>query len=306
MQNEELAETLRTGINVNLKIQRNKLRQTQRQIRVATLKFKYQIEQHGKSTCRPFCEAMHAALPRELRDMIYEGFIEEHNATFYHSGDGTTLYANGRSALQHCFDPAYTGYGMHQDMIEGLGRKDSRFDFRGRHKMVGETFFQYTHHFGFDLTSIIRSIGVMVNSANMKEREDMFLYLKALFNLRKGTVVTIFIESGGSNKIQVTRSFRQILRVIFPFLNELRDAEYKLNIVLNPGYVPSAVKNGSGTAFSIVPTQKFRYLFTPDNAKFTPEGFEEKLQEYFSMYKGGWYQRIVPDKPELSEDSDSW
>lgn len=161
------------------------MREARRQLRVETLKFENLIAHHGKFACRPLCEAMHKTLSRELRDMIYEYLIKGHNITFCQSGGGTVIYANGRSAIHHCFDPSYTRYEMHKDILGELGHKNSRFDFRGHHDMVGNTFLQYKSGFGFDLVPIIRNIGVIIKPDNVKKREVMFRDLQAFSTSKK-------------------------------------------------------------------------------------------------------------------------
>ncbi|KAF1850259.1 uncharacterized protein K460DRAFT_269872, partial [Cucurbitaria berberidis CBS 394.84] len=259
--------------------QKRELRKAGLELRAAKKKFKDQVAAQARRECRPLCEKMHAKLPQELRDIICESIISDHNATFFHGENHETTVANGTSPLQHCFEPAYTGKGMHKDMVVSLGRLGSRFDFRGHHELLGTVFEQYLVEFGLDLATTIKRIGLLVTERDLKTRETMFERLENLFKLSPGTAMYIFIETGDKTLPQVKRQFRRVLRVLFPLLHRLKDAGYLIKIVMNPPYLSSAVKNSNASTFSVVPEAPYRYEITPDNAQFTAAGFEDKLEK---------------------------
>lgn len=114
----------------------HELRTTRHALRAAKYKFDDIISKQAKRECRLLCEKVYEKLPQELRDMIYESIIADHNATFFHGKNGTTSIANGTSRLQHCFELGYIGTGMYRDMVARMGSIGSRFDFRGRHELL--------------------------------------------------------------------------------------------------------------------------------------------------------------------------
>jgi hypothetical protein len=251
-----------------------------KELKSAKRKFQGQIEHEAKRTCRPLCEKMHEKLPRELRDMVYKDLIiDNNNATLYCGEDSAAAYKNGQSALYHCFDLAYTGSGMHKDMIQELCRRGVRFDFRGRHDMLSKAIQQYNSELGLDFADIVKSVGITISENCLKYREKMLERLKALFKFSKGSTIHVFVEAEGKTQCQMVHSFRRILRATFSLLERLKTAGYVLKVVLNPARNPSAAEDSSNSTFTIIPEQKFRYLFQADNVEFSVAGFEKKLKQ---------------------------
>jgi hypothetical protein len=251
-----------------------------KELKAAKRKFQGQIEHEAKRTCRPLCEKMHEKLPRELRDMVYKDVITDNgNATFFCGEDSTAAYTNGQLALHHCFDPAYTGTGMHKDMIQELCRRGVRFDFRGRHDMLSKVMQQYESELGLNLADMVKDVGITISEDCLRFRERMLERLEALFKFSNGTTIYVFVEAAGNTQSQMVHSFRRILRATFNLLERLKTAGYALKVIMKPARNPSAVKDSSKGMFTVISERKFRYLFHPDNAAFSVEGFETKLKE---------------------------
>jgi hypothetical protein len=267
-----------------------------RVLRLAKRKRNGQIEAQAKRECRGICEAVYQRLPRELRNMVYDELITEKNATFYDGPDNVML-ANGCNELQYCFDAEYTGPDMHKDMIEELDHRGARFDFRHHHALLGKAFEHYSG-LGFDLAPIISRVGVTINKRDLKTREVMKERLKELYKLKKDSKVFFFIETSGKTKAQIVHSFSSVLRMIFPVLQELEDAGYKVSVVMNPSYVRPDLLNSSWSGFSTIHEQNFRYVMNADNAQFSVRGFDDKLQAYLKHYGNSWGYRVALEVPE--------
>lgn len=223
---------------------------------------------------------MSAKLPHELRDIIYKDLTtDNNNATFYCGENAAASYSNGQSTLYHCFDPFYTGPGIHKDMVQELCRRGARFDFRGRHEMLSKAMEQYNAELGLDFADLVKDVGITISEDHLKVRDKMLERLEALSKFSKGTIFHVFVEAGLTTQCQVVHSFRRILRAIFNLLERLKAAGCVLRVIMNPARNASAVKDSSKGLFTIVPAQRFRYLFTPDNATFSVVGFELKLKE---------------------------
>lgn len=87
-----------------------------------------------------------------------------------------------------------------------------------------------------------------------------------------------------------------LVRMLFPTLQELKDAGYLVEVVMNPSYIRSAAEaiNADGCRFSLIHKQEFRYGFSESNAKFSVDGFESKLQAYLDEYGASWGYRLDP------------
>jgi hypothetical protein len=253
------------------------LNHTGRKLKAAKGAFEQQILAKAQRECFHICELMFAVLPRELRSMVYWYLIEEKNATFYEGEGNATKVANGRSAMQHYFDANFTGTGMHADIVDELNHQEIRFDFRRRHTLLGQVFNEYKSVYKYDLASQMKNDGLTLNVSDIKRREEVFESFNLLFKLQKGAHITIFIEVSGKTVSHVSRSFRRIARIFVPFLGRLNQAGYNVNIVMNPCYVPSAVKNDAKSRFSTIPEQRFSYSFTLNEGEFSSTGIEVKL-----------------------------
>jgi hypothetical protein len=119
--------------------------------------------------------------------------------------------------------------------------------------------------------------------------------------LDKGTTIFIFVETSGKTLSQISHSFSIVLRMVFPTMQELRDADYRVKAVMNSSYVRSAVKNDDGCGFSLIHEQRFRYAFSDKNAQFSVAGFESKLKAYLEDYGDSWGHRIDPVVDEEEE-----
>jgi hypothetical protein len=272
-------------------------------LKSAKRKLNGHFEAQAKRECRQICETVYQRLPRELRNMVYDELITEKTATFYDGPDNIVLLANGCNELQYCFDAEYTGPDMLKDMIEELNHRGARFDFRHRHALLGKAFEQCSG-LGFDLAPILTRVGVTINKRDLKTREVMKERLKELYKMKKGAKVFFFIETSGKTKAQIVHSFSSVLRMIFPVLQELEDAGYKVSVVMNPSYVRPDLMNSSGSGFSIIHEQNFRYLMNTDNAQLSIRGFDDKLKAYLKHYGNTWGYRVAP---EVSEgDGEGW
>lgn len=100
-------------------------------LRTTEEEFNSLIEEKAKLQCRQLCTKMHATLPRELRDHIYDHIITENNVTFYMTKHDKITFVNGTSPLYHVLDEEYTGDKTHQDVLGYLCReaKHTMFDF---------------------------------------------------------------------------------------------------------------------------------------------------------------------------------
>jgi hypothetical protein len=139
--------------------------------------------------CRFLFEAMYAALPRELRNIVYGHFIFEDTATFYLSRNGQVKLANGRSPLQHLFDPAFTGQDVHKDMIEELSHRRVTFDFRRSPEIMSRVFSDYESSYGIDLAKVVHIAGLIITSKDVKRREEVRERLGALCKLQRGAYI---------------------------------------------------------------------------------------------------------------------
>jgi hypothetical protein len=239
--------------------------------------FKAQLQTQAQLQCRPICENMFAALPRELRSMAYAHLIAENSATFYVSKDDAIKVANSSGTMQHYLDADFTGPNMHADVIDELNHLGVRFDFRRRHALLAQVFSEYKSTYGYDFASKVNNVGLSLNSNDIKRREKVFECFKELFKLHRGASVHIFVEASGKTRLHVARSFRSILRVFMPFLGRLKQAGYNVCIAMNPYYAQSAVKNNAASRFSIVPGKAFPYSFTLKDGELSTTGIERDL-----------------------------
>lgn len=154
--------------------------------------------------------------------------------------------------------------------------------------------FGYYSSLGIDLVPIFRKIGMTFNMKDLTKREIVFDHLKQLHKLEKGTTIFLFIETSSKTQSNISHSFGMILRMIFPTIQELKDAGCLVKVVMNPSYVLSTVKNNDGCNFSLIHDQRFRYAFTKNNAKVSVEGFESKLKAYLEEYGDSWGHRVDP------------
>lgn len=81
------------------------------------------------------------------------------------------------------------------------------------------------------------------------------------------------------NQTQSARSFRRVVRAIAPFQCSFNLQLFTINLIMDPAYVRSAVKDSAGTYFNVVPEQKFRYIFASDSVEMTAKGLEASLQK---------------------------
>jgi hypothetical protein len=260
-------------------IQMRRLVATGKELKTAKRKFENHIETQAKRQCRSLCEKMSDKLPRELRNMVYESLIMENNATLYDGLNEKVKLANGYSAIQHCFDTDFTGSTMHKDVIEELNHRKVRFDFRHSHALISTAFTQYASIHQLDLASALSNVGVILNLRDLKGRDLVLDRLKGVFELRKGAHVHIFIEADGRTQAQIGRSFRRVLRSIVMFLGRLKQSGYEVTVVMNPSYMRSTVKNSSGSRFSIIHEQGFRYSFELNSHVYSSSGIELQLQK---------------------------
>ncbi|KAF2825244.1 hypothetical protein CC86DRAFT_40824 [Ophiobolus disseminans] len=279
--------------------QKKELESTGKKLKAAKRKVDAQIEVQAKRQCLQICKRVFDKLPRELRNMVYKGLITENNATFYDGGAlGKVKLAKGRNPHQHCFEADFTGPGMHRDILEELNRNCARFDFRHYHSLLGKAFNHYSD-LGFELAPLLANIGVTINTHDLKTRETVFECLKELYKPKQGASVFIFVKTSGKTQAKIAHSFSGILRMIFDILQDLKAAGYTVNVIMNPSYVQSNVKNKDGCNFSIIHEQKFGYLFHAQTvADFSIAGIDNKLNEYFVQYGAWWKYRAIP---ELSE-----
>jgi hypothetical protein len=258
--------------------QKRNLNQTGRKLRAAKKLFSQQLSAHAQRQCFHMCEELFDWLPRELRNMVYDQFITDNNATFHMSKDGTIKLASGCSTFQHVFDADFTGPRMHMEVVEQLNHYGTRFDFRRRRELPGQVLTEYMSVHGFDILSNIRNVGMLLNSTDITGREKVFRCFEELFKLHKGAHIYIFIESRGNTQMQISRSFRRIARVFVPFLGRLKQVGYQVTIVMNPSYIPLTVKNNEASRFSIFHKQDFRYSFALKEAEFSTTGIEQQLE----------------------------
>jgi hypothetical protein len=218
------------------------LKATDKKLRGAKRKFSEQIQVHAKRQCLSLCVEMGDKLPRELRNVVSENPITEQNATFYDGlfAKSKVKLANGCSNLQHCFDADYTGCIMHMEQVEELNHKGVLFDFRHRRALLHAALKEYTSIYGFK--SIMHKVGVTLNTRDLKDQEPVVNHLNDLFELHKGTHISVFIEADGKTQIQINRSFRQVIRYAIIYLDRLKNAGYEVTVVMNPSYVRCNVK----------------------------------------------------------------
>lgn len=252
---------------------------TGKELKAAKRKFDEHIEVQAKRQSRSLCEKMGNRLPRELRNMVYDGLITENNATSYDGPDGKVKLVNGYSAVQHFFDPDFTGSIVHKDVVEELNHRKVRFDFRHRHTLLPAAFAQYASVHGFELAKVLSDVGVTLNLRDLKGRDLVLGHLKGLLKLRKGAHVHVFVEADGRTQKQIGRSFRRVVRSTVMFLGRLKQAGYEVTVVMNPSYMRSNVKNNSESRFSIIHEQTFRYSFELSNHEYSATGIERKLKK---------------------------
>jgi hypothetical protein len=275
-----LAKTQKTEKLTRIAIgHKRALRETGRELRMARRKFNDHIDVQAKRQCRSLCKEVSDKLPRELRNIIYDDLITTNNATFYEGPDKKIELANGCAPLQHYFNAEYTGNDMHRDVLEELNHKGVRFDFRHRHGLLREAFTYYTSVHDTDLAKLMNNIGITLNLGDTKDHELVTDHLKALFELRVGTSIHVFIESAGKTRSQIARSFTRVIRSVVMFLGRLTQAGYRVTVVMNPSYVRSTVKNNVESRFSIIHAQDFRYSFTLRKHEYSATGILYQLQK---------------------------
>lgn len=89
------------------------LRKSAHDLRLAKEAFENQVQARAMHSCRSLCEAVHLKLPQELRDIVTRYLINDANATFFRGRGGKLKFANGTTDLQPYFDEDYTGTGLH-------------------------------------------------------------------------------------------------------------------------------------------------------------------------------------------------
>ncbi|KAH4159893.1 hypothetical protein HBH70_126230 [Parastagonospora nodorum] len=254
------------------------LRETGSRLKSAEEKFEEQVTVQAKRQCLSLCEKV-MELPRELRNMVYNGLITEKNATFFHGPDKKVKLVNGTSPHTHCFDADFTGSIMHGDIVQELNSRGVRFDFRHRHGLLAQAVEEYASLHGLDLTATMKGVGVTLNLGDVKGCDLAMKSLGSLLELPENTGITVFIEASGRTQPQIARSFRRVVRSVVASLHRLKIAGHEVTVILNPSYARSAAKNGDESRFSIIHAQDFRYVFPVGESETSSKEMEGKLQK---------------------------
>lgn len=146
-----------------------------------------------------------------------------------------------------------------------------------RQKLIGKTSFKILQC-DLDVWPVADANGIP------SPRTLLLKNMEKLFMLRSGANICVILESplpwfSESKKLQdrQARFLARVLDITFPTLIRLRQAGYVLAVTIDPG---SNVRFVDGR-------QIWRYelknLITPDNARFSPEGFVERFWKVHSI-----------------------
>jgi hypothetical protein len=161
----------------------------------------------AQNKCRELCSGLQAALPRELRDMVY-GFIFHKLALAYEEG----YFECARNCMQlsqyrmrcdkfcvwHYFDPVYMGMRTVEKIIYTWYRTET-FEFHGRFDPPQATLSRAPMGLNYRPADFITSIWLHTDLWYPERQEQsMLLHLKALADLCPTTKLVIWFQYDGN------------------------------------------------------------------------------------------------------------
>ncbi|KAF2849593.1 hypothetical protein T440DRAFT_533795, partial [Plenodomus tracheiphilus IPT5] len=147
---------------------------------------------------------------------------------------------------------------------------DALFDFRSNHGTI-RSVLDIGHH--------ISRISISMRATDILGCETVVRCLEQLYKLYLGSSVNFVVETGGFKQNAARRGFRRTVSAFLNFSQHLAQAAYVVNIVMDPTFVRSNGRKGSGTTFNIIQDQNFRYVFRVKGLESTTNSIEEELDQ---------------------------
>ncbi|KAL6153966.1 hypothetical protein ACJQWK_01634 [Exserohilum turcicum] len=230
------------------------LRKANDNLRLAKTTLEDHIQAEAIRSCHSLCEAAIEKLPQELRDMITEFLVTDEDVAFFIGKDNKLKIAHGLDNPQHCYDPVYTGSNFHTDILKQLVTGTRCFHFRSRHEFLEMFFDAYicSNEYGhLALNTKVTKLSLAISENCLKNRATLRSNLEYLSIFPARTLLNFIIQTPSTLVIrQLARQLRHLVNIIGPCTLPLHNSGYDVNMVINPEYRSSNVKNNSDSTFS--------------------------------------------------------
>ncbi|KAF2791424.1 hypothetical protein K505DRAFT_376773 [Melanomma pulvis-pyrius CBS 109.77] len=209
------------------------------------------MDEYAMVSCRGLCQKLHATLPQELRDKVYEQVLGMANIQVSEKngrgivrdrvpcGVGIPDYLS----LLHYWDPAWVGLNFLKELARDWYRVTT-FDFNYRTNLIPRFLDENIWGQGLRPRELVSKVKIHVPAIRLRspktleELENLFGF-KNRVNLHIDISSAWFVEWGEHERLFPKSTWRalekamEVILPIFPVLNRFLDAGFRLSVWLN-------------------------------------------------------------------------